>query len=54
MASTKASFQWDDPLLLDQQLEPDERQIRDAARAYCQGALAPRVIDAFRNSHTDL
>ena len=34
MAATsgKASFQWDDPLLLNQQLTDDERQVRDAAR----------------------
>ncbi|MCK6376186.1 MAG: acyl-CoA dehydrogenase family protein, partial [Zoogloea sp.] len=47
-------FKWDDPLLLDQQLTDDERQIRDAAHAYCQGKLAPRVVNAFRHEHTDL
>jgi glutaryl-CoA dehydrogenase len=31
MAKTKASFHWDDPLLLDQQLTGDERAVRDAA-----------------------
>jgi len=48
------SFQWDDPLLLDQQLTDEERMIRDTARAYAQDKLAPRVLDAFRNEHTDL
>jgi glutaryl-CoA dehydrogenase len=48
------SFQWDDPLLLDQQLTDEERMIRDTARAYCQEKLAPRVLEAFRNEHTDL
>jgi glutaryl-CoA dehydrogenase len=48
MASPKHAFQWDDPLLLDQQLDADERQVRDAARSYAQGRLAPRVLDAFR------
>ncbi len=38
-----APFSWEDPLLLDAQLEPDERAVRDAAHAYCQGQLAPRV-----------
>ncbi len=51
--STKASFQWDDPLLLDQQLTDDERAVRDAARAYCQDKLAPRVLEAFRHEKTD-
>ena len=48
------SFQWDDPLLLDQQLTDEERMIRDTARAYAQDKLAPRVLEAFRNEHTDL
>jgi len=50
----KAKFSWDDPLLLDQQLSEDERMVRDAARAYCQDKLAPRVIEAFRHEKTDV
>ena len=54
MAKTpKASFHWDDPLLLEQQLSDDERAVRAAAAAYCQEQLAPRVLDAFRNGTTD-
>jgi glutaryl-CoA dehydrogenase len=49
----KASFNWEDPLLLDSQLAADERQVRNAARTFAQKALAPRVRDAFRNEHTD-
>ncbi|MEK6244209.1 MAG: acyl-CoA dehydrogenase [Pseudomonadota bacterium] len=49
----KAKFSWEDPLLLDQQLTEDERMVRDAARAYCQDKLAPRVLDAFRHEKTD-
>ncbi|MDA0275113.1 MAG: acyl-CoA dehydrogenase [Proteobacteria bacterium] len=49
----KAAFVWDDPLLLNDQLSEDERMVRDAARDYCQGKLAPRVIEAFRNEKTD-
>ena len=49
----KASFHWDDPLLLDQQLSDDERAVRDAARAYCQDRLLPRVLMAFRDQTTD-
>ena len=52
-AIAKAAFHWDDPLLLDQQLADDERQVREAARAYCQGSLAPRVLEAFRHEKTD-
>ncbi|MDH4188721.1 MAG: acyl-CoA dehydrogenase [Betaproteobacteria bacterium] len=49
----KAEFVWEDPLLLDDQLTEDERMVRDAAREYCQGRLAPRVLEAFRHEKTD-
>ena len=49
----KAGFVWDDPLLLNDQLTEDERIVREAARAYCQDKLAPRVIEAFRSGNTD-
>ncbi len=53
MAKNNASFHWDDPLLLDQQLSDDERAVRDAARSYCQERLATRVTEAFRHEKTD-
>ena len=49
----KASFVWDDPLLLNEQLTEDERMVREAARAYSQDKLAPRVLEAFRHEKTD-
>jgi glutaryl-CoA dehydrogenase len=49
----RASFHWDDPLLLDTQLSDEEKMIRDAARDYAQGQLAPRVLEAFRHEKTD-
>ena len=48
------AFHWDDPFLLDQQLSDDERMVRDAAAAYCQDKLAPRVLDAFRHEKMDV
>lgn len=48
-----AAFNWQDPFLLDQQLSEDERMVREAAAAYCQDKLAPRVLNAFRNEQTD-
>jgi glutaryl-CoA dehydrogenase len=50
---TKAEFSWQDPFLLEQQLTEEERMVRDAAQAYCQGKLAPRILEAFRNEKTD-
>jgi glutaryl-CoA dehydrogenase len=47
-ASPFTPFQWDDALRLDGQLSEDERAIRDAARAYCQEKLFPRVLMANR------
>ena len=51
--ANKAHFHWDDPLLLDQQLTDDERMVRDAANAYCQERLLPRVVEGFRSGITD-
>ena len=50
----KASFHWDDPFLLQQQLSEDERMIEEAASAYCQDKLLPRVTEAFRHEKTDV
>ncbi|KHS41695.1 acyl-CoA dehydrogenase [Novosphingobium subterraneum] len=46
-------FDWEDALGLDGLLTDDERMIRDAARSFAHDRLAPRVIDAFANEHTD-
>jgi glutaryl-CoA dehydrogenase len=50
---SKASFNWEDPLLLDTQITEEERMIRDAAAEYAQGRLMPRILDAYRNETTD-
>src|SRR5580704_15857630 len=50
---SREQFHWDDPLLLDAQLTDEEKMIRDAARDYAHGQLAPRVLEAFRREHTD-
>ena len=53
MATSKASFHWADPLLLDQQLTDDERMVRESAATYSQERLAPRVLESFRHEKTD-
>jgi glutaryl-CoA dehydrogenase len=50
---SKASFQWDDPLLVAGQLTDEERAVQDTAAAYSRDHLAPRVLEAFRESRTD-
>ncbi|ONH54037.1 glutaryl-CoA dehydrogenase [Pseudomonas cedrina] len=49
----KASFNWIDPLLLDQQLTEEERMVRDSAQQFARDKLAPRVLEAFRHEKTD-
>src|SRR6202521_4926071 len=49
----KPTFKWDDPLLLDDQLNEDERMVRDSARAYSQEKLMPRILEANRHEKFD-
>ena len=49
----RASFDWSDPLRLDDQLTEDERLVRDAARAYAEDKLRPRILSAFREERFD-
>jgi glutaryl-CoA dehydrogenase len=49
----RPSFDWTDPLLLEDELTEEERLIRDSARAYCQDKLMPRVQKAFREESFD-
>jgi glutaryl-CoA dehydrogenase len=52
--ASHAKYSWEDPLNLDAQLTDDERAVREAAHAYCQERLAPRVLEAFRHERTDV
>jgi glutaryl-CoA dehydrogenase len=51
MAMSK--FHWEDPFRFDDQLTDDERAVRDAAHAYCQEKLQPRVLMAARHEKFD-
>jgi glutaryl-CoA dehydrogenase len=51
--STRASFDWADPFLLEDQLSEEERMIRDTAHEYCQSKLMPRVSSAYLDERTD-
>jgi len=52
-APQTAGFDWRDPLALDARLTEDERLIRDAARAYAQEQLLPRVVSAYAEGRFD-
>jgi glutaryl-CoA dehydrogenase len=49
----RPGFRWDDPFLLDEQLDDEERMVRDSARAYCQEKLMARVRDSHRHERFD-
>jgi len=48
-----SSFNWEDPFMLENQLEEDERMIRDSAKAFAQEILQPKVIAAYREEKSD-
>ena len=52
-SADKLSFNWADPLLLEELLSNDERQIRDTTRAYAQEKLMPRILEANRHEKFD-
>ncbi len=41
-AASWASFNWEDPFRLEQQLTDDERMVSDTARQFAQGRTAAR------------
>ena len=49
----KLNFNWADPLLLEELLTEEERQIRDTTRAYAQEKLMPRILEANRHEKFD-
>lgn len=49
----KPSFNWEDPLFLDDLLTEEERMIRDTAQRFARDELAPRVIEANRHEKHD-
>ncbi len=51
--ATRASFDWQDPLLIDELLSEDERMIRDTAHDFAQNHLLPGVIEANRHETFD-
>src|SRR5580700_3249576 len=50
---SEARFDWADPFEFEQQLNEDERMVRDTARDYAQGKLLPRVTSAYLDERFD-
>ena len=53
MSPAKPQFQWEDPFLLENQLTDEERMVRDAAKAFSNDVLLPRVIEDYREESFD-
>ena len=53
MTASKPAFQWEDPFFLEAQLSDEERMVRDAAKAFADDVLKPRVIKDFREESFD-
>jgi len=51
---TGGRFDWQDPLLIEQELTAEERMVRDTAREYAQDKLMPRILIANRNETFDV
>ncbi len=51
--NSKPDFDWQDPLLLREELTDEERMVQDTAHQYAQEQLLPRVTEAFRDEITD-
>ena len=49
----RPTFNWQDPLLLDEELSEDEKMVQESARAYAQEKLQPRIREAFREERFD-
>jgi glutaryl-CoA dehydrogenase len=47
------NFNWEDPLLMEEQLNDDEQMVRDSVRRYCQERLMPRIQHGFRENEFD-
>ena len=53
LKEAKPQFVWQDPFLLDQQLDDSERMIQESVRRYAQESLMPRIVEANRHEKFD-
>eukprot|EP00761_Pharyngomonas_kirbyi_P012385 gb/GECH01012412.1/.p1 GENE.gb/GECH01012412.1/~~gb/GECH01012412.1/.p1 ORF type:complete len:425 (+),score=97.85 gb/GECH01012412.1/:1-1275(+) len=53
LRNEKVKLNWEDPLNLESRLTEEEVMIRDQVRDYCQGKLAPRVLEGYRQEQFD-
>ena len=51
--NTRPQFNWEDPLLLDEQLSDEDKMVQKTARDYAQNKLLPGIIEANRHEKFD-
>ncbi len=51
---SKTPFNWQDPFSFNSLLTEEERMIQEAAHAYCQEKLMPRILEANRHERFDV
>jgi len=51
-AGSRVPFLWDDPLMFRTLLTEDENSVWETAREFCQGVLAPQIVQANRHEET--
>lgn len=51
--TTKPEFQWEDPLLLNNELTDEERMIEETARDFAKNSLLPQIVEANRHETFD-
>lgn len=51
--TTKPEFQWEDPLLLNNELTDEERMIEETAHDFATNSLLPQIIEANRHETFD-
>jgi len=51
--ASRAPFDWQDPLLLDELLSEEERMVRDTAHDFAQNYLLPGIVEANRHEKFD-
>ena len=52
-STSKPEFVWSDPLLIDEALTAEERQVQESVAGFCSETLMPRVLKDHRNETFD-
>ena len=51
--SAESAFDWQDPLLINEQLSDEERLVSESTRDFCTTQLMPRIVEIHRHETFD-